>query len=78
VEYTLVGYTDAGMPWNEELLLRLCQTTANLYDVVVGTLVDLRIRATDKVKDVHGQCTVSRPDLVDDEIFIREVFQEVL
>jgi hypothetical protein len=44
----------------------------------VGTLVDLWIRAPDKVKDVHGQRAVPRSNLVDDEVFVREVFKEIL
>jgi hypothetical protein len=76
MEYALVGYADAGMPGDEELLLSLCETTTNLYDVVVGTLVDLGIRAPDKVEDVHGQRAISGADLVDDEVLVREALQE--
>ena len=44
----------------------------------MGTLVDLWIRAPDKVKDVGGQRAIPCSNLVDDEIFVREVFEEIL
>jgi hypothetical protein len=43
----------------------------------VGTLVDLWIRAPDEVKDVNGQRAIPRPNLVDNEVFVREVFEEI-
>ena len=33
--------------------------------------------APDKVKDVHGQRAIPHTNFVDDEIFIREVFEEI-
>jgi hypothetical protein len=78
MEYTLVSYADTGMSRYEEFFLQLRQTTTNLHDVVVGTLVDFWIFALDKVKDVHGQGAIPCSNLIDDEIFVREVFQEIL
>ena len=34
--------------------------------------------ASDKVKDVHGQRAIPHTNLVDDEIFVREVSKEIL
>ena len=78
MEDTLMSYANTGMPRDEELLLQLRQTTSDFHDVILGTLVDLRIRVLDEVKDVHRQSAVPCSDLINDEILVREVFEEVL
>jgi hypothetical protein len=78
MEYTLVSYADTGMSWEEEFFLQPRQTTTNFHDVVVGTLVDFWICALDIVKDVHSQGAIPCSNLIDDEIFVREVFKEIL
>jgi hypothetical protein len=44
----------------------------------VGTLVDFWICVLDKVKDVHGQGAIPCSNLINDEIFVREVFKKIL
>lgn len=78
MKYTFVSYTDTSMPRNKEFFLQLRQAAANLHDIVVSTLVDFWICALDKVEDVHGQRAIPCSNLIDDEIFVREVFKEIL
>ena len=61
-----MGNVNAGVAWREEFLLRTCQTRANFHDIVVCALIDLRILASDEVKNVHGQRAIPCANLVDD------------
>ena len=64
-ERYVVSYVDTGMPRDD---CNFARRPLIFYDLVVGTLVEPWIRAPDKSR-------MSIANLVDDEIFIKEVFK---
>lgn len=62
----------------QALGLLLSEAPANFDDSVSSTFVYFRMLHTQKVKDILGERPVSGTHLVDDKIFIREEFKEIL
>jgi hypothetical protein len=58
-------------------LLQLGQAAADFNDVVPHSFVCLRVTVSDIVEDVQGKGSVPGSDLVNDEVFVREVLEEI-
>lgn len=54
-----------------------CEWGADLDDSVDRAIIDFRIVITQIVENVQRQSAVSSPELVNLEIFVREVFQKI-
>ena len=76
VEDTLVRYCHARVVFQFPLL-QLCQAAANFHDVVSHPFVHLWVSVSNVVEDVQGKGSVPSPNLVNDEVFVREVFEEI-
>lgn len=77
MEDTFVRHGDAGMLLEQQLPLQLSKAPANLDNVISSTLVHRRILVAYVVEDIARQSAVAGADFVDDEVFVRVVFQEV-
>jgi len=57
--------------------LQLRQTVANFHDVVPGPFIHLWVSVSDVVENVQGERSVPSSNLVNNEVFVREVLEEV-
>lgn len=62
----------------EPLLLLPDQATANFDDIIACPFVHHWVIFLEVVQDVHGQCSVPSTDFINNEVFIREILEEVL
>ena len=76
VEDALVGYRHAWMILQFPLL-QLGQAGANFHNVVPRPFVHLWVSVSNVIEDVQGKRSVPGPDLVNHEVFVREVLEEV-
>ena len=76
VEDTLVSYCHAWVVLQFPLL-QLCQAAANFHDVVPHPFVHLWVSVSNVVEDVQGKGSVTGSNLVNDEVFVREVLEEI-
>ena len=69
---------DAVVFRTQVLSLLLSKTSADLNDAVSRPLVHFGMTISYEVQNVHGQRTIASSDLVNIEVFVREVLEEVL
>jgi len=59
------------------MLLQFGQAAANFHDVVPHPFVHLRVSVSDVVENIEGKSSVPGSNLVNDEVFVREVLEEI-
>ena len=57
--------------------MKSCKIPAYFDDFVSCTVIDLRITILHVVEDIESKRAVSRPNLIDDEVFIWEILEQI-
>jgi hypothetical protein len=65
------------MDASKSLLLNLRQASADFDNAVPCPVIHLRVLISNEIKYVESQCTVSSAYLIYDEIFVREVLEQI-
>ena len=76
MEDALVGYRHARVVLQFPFL-QLHQAATDLHDVVPRPFVHLWVSVSDIVEDVQGKRPIPSSNLVNDEVFVREILEEV-
>jgi hypothetical protein len=59
------------------ILLQLDQIAANLDNIITGAFVHARVFLADIIEDVQGKGAIPGANFINDEIFVREVLEQV-
>lgn len=78
VKYAFMYDAHAGVMLAKFIFLQLDQIATNFDDIILCAIIDLQMLFPKVIENVHGKSSVARSNFVNYEIFVWEIFEQIL